>query len=32
NNAYLSGYPDNSFLPQGYTSRAEAAVIIAKLL
>jgi len=30
--SYLSGYPDNSFRPQGYTSRAEAAAIIAKLL
>ncbi|HWQ74681.1 MAG TPA: immunoglobulin-like domain-containing protein [Syntrophomonas sp.] len=30
--AYLSGYPDNSFRPQDYTSRAEAAAIIAKLL
>lgn len=32
NNAYLSGYPDNSFRPRDYTSRAEAATIIAKLL
>ena len=31
-NAYLGGYSDNSFRPQGYTSRAEAAAIIAKLL
>ncbi|NPV91941.1 MAG: S-layer homology domain-containing protein [Firmicutes bacterium] len=30
--SYLSGYPDNSFRPRGYTSRAEAAAIIAKLL
>ena len=30
--SYLSGYPDNSFRPQGNTTRAEAAVIIAKLL
>ena len=32
NKSYLSGYPDNSFRPQGNTTRAEAAVIIAKLL
>lgn len=32
NNTYLSGYPDNSFRPRDYTSRAEAATIIAKLL
>ncbi|OPX89269.1 S-layer homology domain-containing protein [Pelotomaculum sp. PtaB.Bin117] len=31
-NSYLRGYPDNSFRPQGYTSRAEAAAITAKLL
>lgn len=31
-NSYMSGYPDNSFRPQGFTSRAEAAVIIAQLL
>lgn len=30
--SYLSGYPDNSFRPQGNTTRAEAAIIIAKLL
>ena len=32
NKSYLSGYPDNSFRPQGNTTRAEAAIIIAKLL
>lgn len=31
-NSYMGGYPDNSFRPQGFTSRAEAAVIIAQLL
>lgn len=30
--SYLSGYPDNSFRPQGNTTRAEAAAIISKLL
>ena len=29
---FISGYPDNSFKPQGNTTRAEAAVIIGKLL
>lgn len=28
---YLKGYPDNSFRPQAYASRAEAATIIAKV-
>ncbi len=31
-NSYMGGYPDNSFRPQGFTSRAESAVIIARLL
>lgn len=30
--SYMSGYPDNSFRPQGNTTRAEAAAIISKLL
>jgi hypothetical protein len=30
--SYLSGYPDNSFRPQGKLTRAEAAAIISKLL
>ena len=30
--SYMSGYPDGSFRPQGNTTRAEAAAIIAKLL
>jgi photosystem II stability/assembly factor-like uncharacterized protein len=30
--AYLTGYPDNSFRPQGHTTRAEAAALIAKFL
>ena len=29
---FISGYPDGSFKPQGNTTRAEAAVIIGKLL
>lgn len=29
---FISGYPDNSFRPQGKTTRGEAAVIIGKLL
>lgn len=29
---FISGYPDGSFRPQGNTTRAEAAVIIGKLL
>ena len=29
---FISGYPDGSFKPQGDTTRAEAAVIISKLL
>ena len=29
---FISGYPDGSFKPQSHTSRAEAAVIISKLL
>lgn len=30
--AYLAGYPDNSFRPQGHTTRAEAAALMAKFL
>ncbi|MGI6435259.1 MAG: S-layer homology domain-containing protein [Syntrophomonadaceae bacterium] len=29
---FISGYPDSSFRPQGNSTRAEAAVIIGKLL
>lgn len=32
NSRFITGYPDNSFKPQGKTTRAEAAIIIGKLL
>lgn len=31
-NGLISGYPDNTFRPQGETTRAEAAVLVAKAL
>lgn len=31
-NGFICGYPDHSFKPHGHTTRAEAAVLIAKLI